>query len=162
MPSCCVCACSGGQEVRANPFSRSLAKDRKADVEREQALKFVRAFLDVKDGVREISRAIVRTIAAVAEEHEERLRSICIETLAEILVRDPRLLIASGGLGPLHEALGDGSYKATESLTAAYLYVLDTPQRRQYLRPGYELEVLFTAFTDDLSSNERILKQSAK
>ena len=141
---------------------RSLVKDRKADVEREQALKFVRAFLDVKDGVREISRAVVRTIAAVAEEHEERLRSICIETLAEILVRDPRLLIASGGLGPLHEALGDGSYKAAESLTAAYLYVLDAPQRRQYLRPGNELEVLFTAFTDDLSSNERILKQSAK
>lgn len=137
-------------------------KDRKADVEREQALKFVRAFLDVKDGVREISRAVVRTIAAVAEEHDERLRSICIETLAEILVRDARLLIASGGLGPLHEALGDGSYKATESLTAAYLYVLDSPQRRQYLRPGHELDVLFTAFTDDLSSNERILKQSAK
>ncbi|KAK0623643.1 Rapamycin-insensitive companion of mTOR, N-term-domain-containing protein [Immersiella caudata] len=140
----------------------SLIKDRKSDVEREQALKFVRAFLDVKDGVREISRAVVRTIAAVAEEHEERLRPVCLETLAEILVRDPRLLIASGGLGPLHEALADGSYKATESLTAAFLYLLDTPQRRKYLRPGNELEVLFTAFTDDLSTTERLLKQSAK
>ncbi|KAK0637233.1 Rapamycin-insensitive companion of mTOR, N-term-domain-containing protein [Bombardia bombarda] len=140
----------------------SLIKDRKSDVEREQALKFVRAFLDVKDGVREISRAVVRTIAAVAEEHEERLRSICIETLAEILVRDPRLLIASGGLAPLHEALADGSYKASESLTTAFLYLLDAPQRRKYLRAGYELEVLFTAFTDDLSSNEAILKQSSK
>ncbi|KAK3313771.1 Rapamycin-insensitive companion of mTOR, N-term-domain-containing protein [Apodospora peruviana] len=136
--------------------------DRKADVEREQALKFVRAFLDVEDGVREISRAIVRTIAAVAEEHEERLRPICIETLAEILIRDVRLLIASGGLAPLHEALADGSYKASESLTAVFLYLLDAPQRRKYLRAGYELEVLFTAFTDDLSSNERFLKQSAR
>lgn len=116
----------------------------------------------MKDGVREISRAVVRTIAAVAEEHEERLRSVCIETLAEILVHDPRLLIASGGLGPLHEALADGSYKASESLTAAFLYLLDTPSRRKYLRPGNELEVLFTAFTDDLSTTERLLKQSAK
>ncbi|KAK0711679.1 Rapamycin-insensitive companion of mTOR, N-term-domain-containing protein [Lasiosphaeris hirsuta] len=140
----------------------SLIKDRKSDVEREQALKFVRAFLDVKDGVQEISRAIVRTIGAVAEEHDERLRPICIETLAEILVRDPRLLIASGGIGPLHEALADGSYKASESLTGAFLYLLDAPQRRQYLRAGNELEVLFTAFTDDLSSTERFLKQSAK
>ncbi|KAK0646435.1 Rapamycin-insensitive companion of mTOR, N-term-domain-containing protein [Cercophora newfieldiana] len=140
----------------------SLIKDRKSDVEREQALKFVRAFLDVKDGAREISRAVVRTIAAVAEEHEERLRPICLETLAEILVRDPQLLIASGGLGPLHEALADGSYKASESLTATFLYLLDTPQRRKYLRPGNELEVLFTAFTDDLSTTERLLKQSAK
>jgi rapamycin-insensitive companion of mTOR len=146
----------------SNPRDRSLIKDRKSDVEREQALKFVRAFLDVKDGVREISRAVVRTIAAVAEEHDERLRPICLETLAEILVRDPRLLIASGGLGPLHEALADGSYKATESLTAAFLYLLDTPQRRKYLRPGNELEALFTAFTDDLSTTERLLKQSAK
>ncbi|KAK3692410.1 Rapamycin-insensitive companion of mTOR, N-term-domain-containing protein [Podospora appendiculata] len=140
----------------------SLIKDRKTDVEREQALKFVRAFLDVKDGVREISRAVVRTIAAVAEEHEERLRPICLETLAEILVRDPQLLIASGGLAPLHEALAEGSYKASESLTAAFLYIMDAPQRRKYLRAGYELEVLFTAFTDDLSSNEKILKQSSR
>ncbi|KAK4250597.1 Rapamycin-insensitive companion of mTOR, N-term-domain-containing protein [Corynascus novoguineensis] len=140
----------------------SLIKDRKADVEREQALKFVRAFLDVKDGVREISRAVVRSIAAAAEEPEERLRPICLETLAEILVRDPKLLIASGGMGPLHEALADGSYKASESLTAAFLYLLDTPHRRKYLRPGNELEILFTAFTDELSSNERFLKQSVK
>ncbi|GAB1320840.1 hypothetical protein MFIFM68171_11050 [Madurella fahalii] len=140
----------------------SLIKDRKSDVEREQALKFVRSFLDVKDGVGEISRAVVRTIAAAAEEPEERLRPICLETLAEILVRDPRLLIASGGMAPLHQALADGSYKASESLTAAFLYLLDTPRRRKYLRPGNELEVLFTAFTDELSSNERLLKQSAK
>ena len=122
----------------------------------------MRAFLDVKDGVREISRAVVRTIAAVAEEQEERLRPVCIETLAEILIRDPRLLIASGGLAPLHEALADGSYKAVESLTAAFLYLLDAPQRRKYLRAGYELEGLFTAFTDDLTSSERFLKLSAK
>ncbi|KAK3374868.1 Rapamycin-insensitive companion of mTOR, N-term-domain-containing protein [Podospora didyma] len=140
----------------------SLIKDRKSDVEREQALKLVRAFLDVKDGVREISRAIVRTIGAIAEEPEERLRPICIETLAEILVRDPRLLIAGGGLAPLHEALADGSYKASESLTAAFLYLLDAPEKRKYLRPGNELETLFVVFTDDMSSDERFLKQSAK
>lgn len=122
----------------------------------------MRAFLDVKDGVREISRAVVRAIAAAAGEPEERLRPICIETLAEILVRDPQLLIASGGMAPLHEALADGSYKASESLTAAFLYLLDSPHRRKFLRPGNELEVLFTAFTDELSSNERFLKQSAK
>lgn len=141
---------------------RSLIKDNKADVEREQALKFVRAFLDVKDGIKELSRAVVRTIAAVAEAPEERLRPICLETLAEILVQDPRLLVASGGLGPLSEALADGSYKGSESLTAAFLFLLDDPQRRKYLRAGYELEVLFTTFTDVFSSSEKILKQNAK
>ena len=137
-------------------------KERKADVEREQALKFVRSFLEVKDGIQEISRAVVRTIAAVAEQGEDRLRPICIETLAEIMVRDPGLLVASGGLRPLAEALGEGSYEASESLTAAFVFLLDAPQRRKYLRPGYELEILFTAFTDSLFARETILKQNSK
>ncbi|ORY70006.1 Rapamycin-insensitive companion of mTOR, N-term-domain-containing protein [Pseudomassariella vexata] len=140
----------------------SLAKDRKADVEREQALKFVRAFLDVKDGVREVSRAVVRTIAAVAEHAEDRLRPICIETLAEILLRDAALLTSCGGLTPLSEALAEGTYKAPESLASALLYLLDRPQTRKYLRSGCELEVLFIAFTDVLFSYENVVKQNSK
>ncbi|SPO02892.1 related to sexual differentiation and meiosis protein ste20 [Cephalotrichum gorgonifer] len=156
----------------------SLIKDRKADVEREQALKFVRAFLDLKDGVREISRSVVRTIAAIAEhvedrtgarpaieamvEREDRLRPICIETLAEIFIRDPQLLIASGGLAPLYEALSEGTYKGPEGLSAAFLYLLDSPQKRKYLQPGYSIEALFSPFTDQLLDNEGLLKQNSK
>jgi rapamycin-insensitive companion of mTOR len=131
-------------------------------VEREQALKFVRVFMAVKDGLRELSRAIVRTIAAVAEHTDDRLRPMCIETLAELLARDPQLVVASGGLAPLSEALAEGSYKAPESLTSALLFLLDAPRRRVYLRAGYELEVLFTAFTDHFQSNESILKQNSR
>ncbi|KID78377.1 Target of rapamycin complex 2 subunit ste20 [Metarhizium brunneum] len=153
---------------------RSLSNYRKADVEREQALKFVRAFLDVKDGIKEVSRAIVRTIVAVAEQGEDRrpgihaadqsidrLRPICIETLAEILVRDPALLIASGGLGTLSEALAEGTYKSPESLTSAFLFLLDSPQKRKYIIPGYGLDVVFTAFTDLLAGADGILKQTS-
>ncbi|OAQ66715.2 cytosolic regulator Pianissimo [Pochonia chlamydosporia 170] len=154
---------------------RSLNNYRKADVEREQALKFVRAFLDVKDGIKEVSRAIVRTVVAVAEQGEDRrpginladqstdrLRPICIETLAEIMVRDPALLIASGGLGTLSEALAEGTYKSPESLTSAFLFLLDSPQRRKYIIPGYGLDVVFTAFTDQLAGAEGILKQNSR
>ncbi|KIM94882.1 hypothetical protein OIDMADRAFT_134612 [Oidiodendron maius Zn] len=140
----------------------SLIKERKADVEREQALKFVRAFLEVKGGVQEISRAVVRTIVSVAEHSEDRLRAICIETLAEIMVRNPALVVASGGLRPLSDALGEGTYVASESLTAAFLFLLDAPQRRRYLRSGYELEVLFVAFTDSLYASPGFLKQNSE
>ncbi|KAJ8124783.1 hypothetical protein O1611_g8857 [Lasiodiplodia mahajangana] len=140
----------------------SLAKDRKADVEREQALKFVRAFLDVKDGVREISRALIRAIVSVAEHSEDRLRPICLETLAEVLLRDPALLIASGGLAPISEALAEGTYKSPESLSAVFLFLMDAPQTRKYLRAGYDLEVVFTAFTDVLFSYEAVVKQNVK
>jgi len=140
----------------------SLAKDRKADVEREQALKFVRAFLDLKDGVREISRALVRTIASVAEHVDDRLRPISIETLAEILLRDPALLVASGGLPPISEALAEGTYKSPESLSTTFLFLLNTPQTRKYFRAGYDLEVMFTAFTDVSFLYEGAVKQNAK
>lgn len=154
---------------------RSLSNYRKADVEREQALKFVRAFLDVKDGVKELSRAIVRTIVAVAEAGEDRrgnpvasemdadrLRPICIETLAEILVRDPRLVLASGGMSPLSEALSEGTYKVPESIASAFMFLLDRPERRKYLQAGYGLDSLFTVFTDHLTSDETTMKQNSK
>ncbi|KKA26235.1 hypothetical protein TD95_000100 [Thielaviopsis punctulata] len=156
----------------------SLVKDRKADVEREQALKLVRAFLDIKDGVTQISRAIVRTIASIAEnaderrggntpaepaqDREDRLRPMCIETLAEILLRDPQLLVASHGIAPLFDALSEGSYKAPSSLISVFLYLLDSPKKRQFLRPGYGIDVLFNPFTDLLNDGEALLKQNAK
>ncbi|ROV90323.1 hypothetical protein VSDG_08150 [Cytospora chrysosperma] len=140
----------------------SLIKDRKADLEREQALKFVRAFLDIKDGICELSRAVVRTVVSIAEHNDDRLRPICLETLAEILVRDPQLVLASGGLAILCDALTEGSYKAPDSLISAFLFLLDCPQRRRYLRPGYDVEVIFNIFTDVFLSNDSILKQNSK
>lgn len=142
----------------------SLVKESKASIEREQALKFVRAFLDVKDGVHEISRAVVRTIVSIAEHHEDRLRNISIMTLAEILVKDPELIAYAGGFATLHDALAEGTFGASESLIASFLHVLDTPHSRKHLRGGCELEAVLAPFTDSLSDsihNGR-LKSSAK
>ncbi|RAL11629.1 putative cytosolic regulator Pianissimo [Aspergillus homomorphus CBS 101889] len=142
----------------------SLVKESKASIEREQALKFVRAFLDVKDGVREISRAVVRTIVSVAEHYEDRLRNISIMTLAEILVKDPELIAYAGGFATLHDALAEGTFGASESLVASFLHVLDTPHSRKHLRGGCELEAVLAPFTDSLSDSVRNgrLKSSAR
>ncbi|KAL2872473.1 putative cytosolic regulator Pianissimo [Aspergillus lucknowensis] len=142
----------------------SLVKESKASIEREQALKFVRAFLDVKDGVREISRPVVRTIVSVAEHHEDRLRNISLMTLAEILVKDPQLIAYAGGFSPLHDALAEGTFGASESLISSFLHVLDTPYSRTHLRGGCELEAVLAPFTDSLSDSVRNgrLQSSAK
>lgn len=131
----------------------SLAKDSKASIEREQALKFLRAFLDVRDGVLELSRAVVRTIVAVAEHQEDRLRNISIMTLAEILVKEPELIAHAGGLGILHDALAEGTFGASESLISSFLHVLDTPHSRKHLRGGCELEAVLAPFTDSISNS---------
>lgn len=140
----------------------SLVKETKASVEREQALKFVRAFLDVKGGVEEIARSVVRIIVAVAEHAEDRLRNIATLTLAEILVRKPALLVAAGGMGALADALGEGSYHAAESIGASFLYLLDTPRRRRFLRSGRELEAPFAMFTDSNSIHGHLHEEKLK
>ncbi|KAF1959638.1 hypothetical protein CC80DRAFT_489747 [Byssothecium circinans] len=140
----------------------SLVKESKASVEREQALKFVRAFLDVKNGVEEIARAIIRIIVAVAEHTEDRLRNIAVLTLTEILVKKPSLVVSAGGMGTLTDALGEGTYLAAESVGNAFVYLLDTPQRRVYLRSGHELESPFAMFTDTGTANSRLHEEKLK
>ena len=142
----------------------SLVKDTKASVEREQALKFVRAFLDVKDGVHEIAPAIVRILVAVAEHGEDRLQSLAIMTLAEMLIRSPEAVIAAGGVGILTEAMGNGTYHAPETLATCFLHLLDLPAKRNLLRSGFEFSIAFASFTEppSFSGYEEILKASSK
>ncbi|OAP60237.1 hypothetical protein AYL99_05239 [Fonsecaea erecta] len=142
----------------------SLVKKANAVLEREQAIKLVRAFLDVKDGVYEISRAVVRSLVAVAETYDDRLRDICLVTLAELLMKHTELVVAANGMSTLTEALADGSFPAPEGLVASFLHILDHPQQRKYLHTGREFEAMFAPFTDPLllSGNEEKLKTCAQ
>jgi len=113
----------------------------RATVEREQALKFVRAFLEIPGGVGEISREVVRAIVACAEQVDDRLRGIAMETLAEMLVLDPELVVSAGGVRVLTQVLGEGPWEIADSLSLAFLYLLDMPVTRKYVRAGHDLEV---------------------
>ena len=126
----------------------SLVKDSKARVEREQALKFIRAFLDVKDGALEIHPAVVRIVVAVADHHDDQLRGMAILTLAETLLRHPTLVANAGGLSVLSEAMGSGIYFSPETLIDPFLHLLDLPARRGLLRSGFEFSSAFASFTE--------------
>ncbi|KAL8813559.1 MAG: hypothetical protein Q9223_004887 [Gallowayella weberi] len=141
----------------------SLVKESKANIEREQALKFVRAFLDVKGGIYEISNTVLRTIVAIAEHHEDRLRNISTLTLLELLVRNPAQVVGAGGMASLTQALLDGNYPGSESLASAMLFLFDKPNDREYLKSCHELDAAFTVFTDPIAghSSEEKLKASA-
>ena len=141
----------------------ALVREGKDSVEREQALKFVRAFLDVKDGVEELALSVVRVLVAVAEQHDDRLRNICIMTLSEILIRKPAIVASASGVGALADALSEGLYQPAEGLSAAFLYLLDLPSRRKYLTSGFELQGPFGAFADDsIHVGEERLKTNAR
>lgn len=126
----------------------SLVKESKASIEREQALKLIRAFLDVKQGVEEITNAVLRTIVSIAEHHEDRLRNMALLTLAEILLQTPSKAVSAGAIPPLAEILVEGTYPGSESLASIFLQLEDRPQTRVLLRSGYELDGAFAPFTD--------------
>ncbi|KAL9099671.1 MAG: hypothetical protein Q9163_004860 [Psora crenata] len=144
----------------------SLIKESKASIEREQALKFLRAFLDVKEGVGELSIAVIRTVVSIAEHHEDRLRNMALLTIAEILLQSPSKVVQAGGIAPLADALVEGTYHGSEGVASIFLQLEDKPQSRAYLTSGYELDGAFTPFTDPgigrgheerLKSNARLI-----
>jgi rapamycin-insensitive companion of mTOR len=78
----------------SNWFSRSLLRDNKHAVEKEQVVKLVRAVVEVgtlRDsgarsgtGVIPLSETVMRAVIAVAEHADDPFRPIFIQTLAEI------------------------------------------------------------------------------
>ena len=128
----------------------SLTKDPKSTIEREQALKLVRAFLDVNEGGLELSVGVVRSVVALAEDHSDALRHAAQLTLAEILVKNPELLVRSGGVTILSDALRDGHYLASESLVSALLYLIESPTHRKHLMSSTAIQGPFIALTDPL------------
>ncbi|KAI8394190.1 Rapamycin-insensitive companion of mTOR, N-term-domain-containing protein [Radiomyces spectabilis] len=143
---------------------RALARD--SDIhepEREQIIKLIRAFIEY-GGIQHVHQGIVRAIVAIAEQTDSRLRNICLETLAELTVLDVAVTVRAGGLRVLMQALLDGTLNMAELLVHALVYVLDTPNRRCYLRPGVELETIIAPFTESSKgpNYEERLKNSAK
>ena len=75
-----------------NWFSRSLLRDNKHAVEKEQVAKLVRAVVEVgtlrdsgaRTGVIPLSETVMRAVIAVAEHADDPFRPIFIQTLAEI------------------------------------------------------------------------------
>ncbi|KAF7298974.1 hypothetical protein MIND_00845600 [Mycena indigotica] len=137
---------------------KSLTRDSKHALEREQAIKLIRTIVEVgtvRDesqsagpGLVPLSAAVMRALVAVAEHAEDPFRLICIQTLAEILVIDTNLVARTGGMRFLLHALGEGPLEIAPILASAFLHIIDSPRTRAYLQVGADLEMAFSAVTD--------------
>ncbi|KAF7365155.1 hypothetical protein MVEN_00387000 [Mycena venus] len=118
---------------------KSLTRDNKYTMEKEQVIKLIRTIVEVGTvrnefrgaggcGTVPLSGAVMRAFVAVAEHAEDPFRLICIQTLAEILVIDTDLV------API--------------LASAFLHIVDSPRTRAYLQVGADLEMAFSAVTD--------------
>ncbi|KAJ3178983.1 hypothetical protein HDU87_003252 [Geranomyces variabilis] len=144
---------------------RALTRDQRYEAEREQALKLIRQFLDIPGGAEVLPQNLARITVAVAEQVDDRLRNLCLETLCELAIRNMPLLTFAGGTGIIFGALLDGPRELIESLVRTVLFMLDSQDTRTYLRPAVELEMIMSHFTDAYSrgpANEEKLTACAR
>ncbi|KAF5369485.1 hypothetical protein D9758_002757 [Tetrapyrgos nigripes] len=134
---------------------RSLHRDNKFAVEKEQVIKLIRAIIEVgvvfhDKGSKKVplSEPIMRAFIAVAEQADDPFRLICIQTLAEIIVLDTELVARTGGIRALLHAIGEGPLEITPLLAFTFLHLVDSPRTRIYLNVGTDLEIALSAVTD--------------
>ncbi|CDO75419.1 hypothetical protein BN946_scf184916.g3 [Trametes cinnabarina] len=138
---------------------RTLSRDNKYTVEKEQVIKLIRTIVDIGSerhsphpgigsGSVPLSDAVMRALIAVAEYPEDPFKSICIQTLTEILLIDIELMARTGGIRVLLHALAEGPLEMASLLSAAFLHIVDSPKTRVYLHPGTDLEIALSGITD--------------
>ncbi|KAF9077790.1 Rapamycin-insensitive companion of mTOR, N-term-domain-containing protein [Rhodocollybia butyracea] len=134
---------------------RSLHRDNKSAVEKEQAIKLIRAIVEMgtvynggASGAVPLSEPVIRAFIAVAEHADDPFRFICIQTLAELAILDTDLLAKTGGIRFLLHAIGEGPVEITPILAFTFLHIVDSPRTRVHLRVGTDLEIALSAVTD--------------
>ncbi|GAA5909150.1 hypothetical protein JCM6882_001203 [Rhodosporidiobolus microsporus] len=136
---------------------RSLARDTPFLLEKEHALRLIRALLPFATPATTLSGAsehevlpvgVVRAVVAIAETVEEKLRLAALETLGEMVVINLPLLTLTNGLRVVLQSLLEGPYELSPPLSLLFLPAVDHPASRQWLRPGVDVEVVLAGFTE--------------
>ncbi|KII86754.1 hypothetical protein PLICRDRAFT_43412 [Plicaturopsis crispa FD-325 SS-3] len=151
-------------QLRQQPLDwyivKSLARDNKHAMEKEQVIKLIRAIVEIGSARRHthaaaaglgtvpLSEPVMRAFIAVAEHPDDPFRPICIETLSEILLIDIDLVARTGGIRFLLHCLGESPIDIGPMLASTFLYIIDLPRTRAYLHVGTDLEIAISAVTD--------------
>eukprot|EP00752_Nemacystus_decipiens_P007062 g6329.t1 len=125
----------------------ALAREQYELWERMQALKLVKQIIAVDSS--RLPREVVRTVVAVSGHKEDNFRRVCLETLKELAVTDPRVVAHANGFRVLLAAAIDpANQDLAEPLVKTLMSLAEDPATRRYVRPHLELYQLLTGFTD--------------
>ena len=118
-----------------------LEREREYLAERMQALKLIRKFMSIASDI--FPSAFARSLVAIASHKDEHLRRVCMETLRELMVANPKLIAAVNGLSVLLEAVLEPSYQdIAEPILLSLMYLLNDPKSRKFIRPYLDLHTL--------------------
>ena len=129
------------------------------DVEKEQALKLVREFINIPRGANNLSIGVIKSILAIIENEDldpnvddelklQCFKNVCIETILEIALIKTELIFLSGGFSVLFQTIKDGPSDLAMNCILCFCQILDSRDTRMFLRDGYDLSGLITIFSD--------------
>ena len=100
-------------------------------------------------GSRNSFLALAQSLVAVASQKGDSLRRVCLDTLRELSIVNTKLVAVVNGFTVLMEAIFDPlNSDLNEPIILSFLYVLNDPRTRKYIRPHQDLRTLISPFTD--------------
>ena len=113
----------------SNKIITSFERDGDYTVERIQALKLMGKVLSISPALFPISFA--RSLVAVANSKEDSFRKVCIETIRELSLANPKLVATVNGYSCMLEVVIDPiTQELSDSILLTILYLLNDPNIR--------------------------------
>lgn len=134
----------------------SLTKDPKYSCEREQALKLLRLFIDLPGGLDELSVGSVISLVQIAENPDDPLKFIAVETILEITLLNPQLSYKANSFKCLLQCLLDTSLPLSSLCLVAIVKMLELPMTRQFLIDECFIQSLVSFFMEAHIKTDRL------
>lgn len=137
-------------------------------LEKQEALKLVREFLNVPDGAAFISVGVIKALVSIIEHETDEtgnpnapptapqndqfaipssFTKLCIETICEIAVLKPHIVFHGGGFRLMITLIINGSSDIATSCLLVLMSILDKPEARLFLRNGLDLTSLTSVYS---------------
>ncbi|PIA13096.1 hypothetical protein COEREDRAFT_49909 [Coemansia reversa NRRL 1564] len=138
----------------------TLSRDDSAHEEREQGLKYIRWTMRFDEELWLLGPHVLKALMSVAEQVDDRMRNICLETLSEVLVIAPERLQYANGIRTLVQASLDGPWSISIAISSTLSHMFDRPETRQYAHAGITLGGIISALTEPLGKDQMLAERA--
>ncbi|KAJ1723395.1 hypothetical protein LPJ53_002259 [Coemansia erecta] len=157
---CLMHALSRGDNDTASGGGNGGGQPQQQQEEREQALKYIRWTMRFAANEWLLTAPVLKAMMAVAEQVDDRLRGVCLETLCECLVRAPRLVWYVGGLRTLTQAALDGPWAVSVAIASALAHTFDRAESRAHVHVGLALGGIVSALTESPGKDQMLMERA--
>ncbi|KAL7420859.1 hypothetical protein Q5752_004812 [Cryptotrichosporon argae] len=96
-----------------------------------------------------LTEGLVRAIVSAAENPDDAMRTVCMQTLVEIALLDLQCLLRADAFRVVLNALKDGPLELGPAVAGLLLYLINQPATRHLLVAGSDLETVLVGLTEE-------------